>query len=356
MPFPASLQPPSTSCLDASSTPVSLLSALCQLFPLLLFHDVLHLLAFVSTPHPSHAASGEHHPRSPSSSTRPRPSVLALVPPNCFPHLGPPLVCGWYEQGASAMGHAPAHTRARRLRYGHTSRKPASLLLAAPTAHARIASLLSALSQLQPLSTIPLPPPPHRPATAMSRVGPASLHLHSPCSLRAATPCPTAPRGKIVKNGRGVYLCTQITGIICSASQRCARRSPAERCSLRFVYPLNLGAEKAVTAPPILWEGRGTERPTFWVAAVGQPPLLVLCGVPLPSLLRVRQCSWVADKSSRPFVLAPIMSSSYVFPVDAYTILQTSMCRLCFRVIFVVSLTRVFFWFGVDFPIWQTCQ
>jgi hypothetical protein len=107
-----------------------------------------------------------------------------------------------------------------------------------------------------------------------------SLRLRSSCSLRAATtPCPTAPRGKIVKNGRGAYLCTHKSRASSAAPLSGARavlRQSGARCGL-CAYPLNLGAEKAVTAP---WEGRGTERPTFWVAAVVRPPLLVLCVVP----------------------------------------------------------------------------
>jgi hypothetical protein len=131
-------------------------------FSLLLFQDVLHRLDYMSPPHPSHIASGECNPRSLSStsSTRTRPSVLVLILPNCFPHLGPPLVCGWREQGASADMRLPCGrggsgsswitptcTSAGRLRCGHPSCTlsfisgpslcpPRSL----PTTHALIAS------------------------------------------------------------------------------------------------------------------------------------------------------------------------------------------------------------------------
>ncbi|KAJ7904937.1 hypothetical protein B0H13DRAFT_2663366 [Mycena leptocephala] len=81
------------------------LSALCQLFPAPL-HDVLHLLAFVS-PASQPCSERRAPPAFAVIEHKTSPECVGARPPNCFPHLGPPLVCGWYEQGASAVMRLP---------------------------------------------------------------------------------------------------------------------------------------------------------------------------------------------------------------------------------------------------------
>ncbi|KAJ7832361.1 hypothetical protein B0H13DRAFT_2429868 [Mycena leptocephala] len=252
---------------------------------------------------------------------------------------------GWGVRGSRQPGRAPACIRARRLRCGHTYK------------------LQAGLSRFPPPSgppSIPCLYPTCSPSTRSCY----RWHSHQRCvpirlrsySMRAVTQCPAASGGKIVKNGGGLYVC-----VLTNEGDHPQRLFGAalRRCDARCVLRASSGGGETgdSTASSTAQAAGGTRDGVTRVrgSADSRSPLLVVCGV--PSALPLACAVMLLGRARFVRIVHIVLNLdvvpqiSYVFSMDAYTILQKSTCRLHSVIAGIVSSYSSLVLYV---PIWQT--